>query len=78
MEIADIFVVNKADREVPTGSCRQSRRTRRQNLETEDWRPPIIKTVATTGAGVTDLDLAIKLPTHAAGRQADRRKTRSA
>ena len=47
--------------------------------EPEDWRPPIIKTVATTGAGVTDLDLAIRnFRAHAAGQQADRRKTRSA
>ena len=35
--------------------------------------------VATTGAGVTDLDLAIRnFRTHAAGRQAERRKTRGA
>ena len=54
MEIADIFVVNKADREgadrlVVVGrgeSCRCRRYGR------GEWRPPIVKTVATTGAGV--------------------------
>src|SRR5580765_3655432 len=80
MEIADIFVVNKADRDgadrlVASVEALLSLHT----YEPGDWRPPIIKTVATTGAGVTDLDLAIRnFRTHAAGRQADRRKTRSA
>ena len=80
MEIADIFVVNKADRD---GADRLVSAVE-ANLslhayETEDWRPPIIKTVATTGAGVTDLDVAIRsFRAHASGRQADRRKTQSA
>jgi LAO/AO transport system kinase len=80
MEIADIFVVNKADRDgadrlVSAVEANLSLHT----YETDDWRPPIIKTVATTGAGVTDLDLAIRnFRAHAAGRQAERRKTRSA
>jgi len=56
MEIADIFVVNKADRE---GADRMA-----ASIETMlsleqwsdgDWRPPVMRTVATTSAGVTDL-----------------------
>ncbi len=56
MEIADIFVVNKADRE---GADRTA-----ASIETmlsleqwpaEAWRPPVMRTVATTGAGVAEL-----------------------
>jgi len=80
MEIADIFVVNKADRD---GADRLVSAVE-ANLAlhpygSEEWRPPIVKTVATTGAGIADLELAIKnFRTHAGDRQADRRKTRSA
>ena len=80
MEIADIFVVNKADRD---GADRLVSAVE-ANLAlhpygSEEWRPPIVKTVATTGAGIADLELAIKnFRTQAGDRQADRRKTRSA
>jgi LAO/AO transport system kinase len=56
MEIADIFVVNKADRE---GADRTAASLEAMlALETWDrdrWRPPILKTVATTGDGVATL-----------------------
>jgi len=80
MEIADIFVVNKADRDgadrlVSAVEANLALHT----YESGDWRPPIIKTVATTGAGITDLDIAIRnFRAHAKVRQADRRKSRSA
>ncbi|MGE3176518.1 MAG: methylmalonyl Co-A mutase-associated GTPase MeaB [Vicinamibacterales bacterium] len=56
MEIADIFVVNKADREgadrlVAAIEANQSLQT----FGPDDWRPPILRTVGTTGAGVADL-----------------------
>jgi len=79
MEIADIFVVNKADRE---GADRLV-----SSVETNlalhayaggEWRPPIVKTVATTGAGIPELVEAIAaFRAHSAGLQAARRKTRS-
>ena len=52
MEIADIFVVNKADREgadrlVAAVDANLALHTYRSG----EWRPPIVKTVATTGAG---------------------------
>jgi LAO/AO transport system kinase len=56
MEIADVFVVNKADRE---GADRTA-----ASIETmlsleqwpaEAWRPPVLRTVATTGSGVPEL-----------------------
>jgi LAO/AO transport system kinase len=56
MEIADIFVVNKADREgadrvVQAVAANLSLNT----YAAADWKPPIRKTEATTGAGVAEL-----------------------
>ncbi len=60
MEIADIFVVNKADREgserlVAAVEATLSLATYREH----EWRPPIVKTVATSGQGVPELMEAI-------------------
>ena len=79
MEIADIFVVNKADREgadrlVAAVDANLALHT----YESGEWRPPVIKTVATTGAGVAELVEAIaQFRAHAAAVQVARRKTRS-
>jgi LAO/AO transport system kinase len=56
MEIADVFVINKADR----AGVEETRRDLEQMLELSDlpadaWRPPIVPTVASTGEGVTAL-----------------------
>lgn len=56
MEIADIFVINKADRK----GVAETRRDIEQMLELTDlpheaWRPPIIATIGNTGEGVTEL-----------------------
>lgn len=54
LEIADLFVINKADR---TG-VRETRRDLEQMLdlgEERPWRPPIVETVATGGSGVDEL-----------------------
>ena len=54
MEIADIFVVNKADRPGTSETCRDIR----QMLELSapgDWDPPILTAVATTGEGAAEL-----------------------
>ena len=59
MEIADIFVINKSDRE---GAERVEREIRvMQSLagRHDGWTPPIVKTVASTGAGVPELAGAI-------------------
>lgn len=60
MEIADIFVVNKADRE---GADRLVSAVEANlalhSYGPDEWRPPIIKTVATTGAGIEELVSAI-------------------
>ena len=56
MEIADIFVINKADRK----GVEETRRDIEQMLELSDlahdaWRPPILATVGSTGEGVPAL-----------------------
>ena len=64
MEIADIFVINKSDRE---GAERVEREIRAmQSLSTRKlatinahWMPPIVKTVASEGAGTQELAEAI-------------------
>lgn len=59
MEIADIFVVNKADRPGVQDTIGDIERM--LSLRTRDgWRPPIITTVATTGDGVEGLWQAMR------------------
>ena len=58
MEIADVFVVNKADR--PGAAETQSDLLGMLELSSRRaWRPPIVRTVATTGEGVDELYAAI-------------------
>jgi LAO/AO transport system kinase len=60
MEIADIFVVNKADREGADRLVAAVEATLGlQAYAPGQWRPPIVKTVATSGNGVSDLVAAI-------------------
>ena len=59
MEIADIFVINKSDRE---GADRVEKEVRSmQSLAAEhgSWVPPVVKTIATAGAGIEELEQAI-------------------
>ena len=79
MEIADIFVVNKADREgadrlISTVEANLALHT----YGSGEWRPPILPTVATTGSGIPELVAAIaQFRAYAGATQAARRKTRS-
>jgi LAO/AO transport system kinase len=60
MEIADIFVVNKSDRE---GADRVEKEVRAmQSLASlhGSWIPPVVRTVASTGQGVVELAKAIE------------------
>ena len=58
MEIADIFVVNKADR---TGA-KDAVRELKQMLDMSDaeWKPEVMETVATKGEGIDELWTAIE------------------
>ena len=79
MEIADIFVVNKADRE---GADRTAASIEAllslHAYGADDWRPPILKTEATTGRGVPELLETIdRFRSHAAASQQTRRLARA-
>jgi LAO/AO transport system kinase len=58
LEIADVLVVNKADREGASDTVRDLELMLELAGE-RDWRPPIVETVATDGRGVGDLWQAV-------------------
>jgi LAO/AO transport system kinase len=59
MEIADIFVINKSDREGADRVEREIRAMQTLALRKDKWTPPIVKTVAAEGKGVAELAAAI-------------------
>ncbi len=60
MEIADIFVINKADREGAERVEREIRAMQALAMRHDDWVPPIVKTVASDGTGIPELVAAIE------------------
>jgi LAO/AO transport system kinase len=60
MEIADIFVINKSDREGAERVEREIRAMQSLAVRHDDWVPPIVKTVASEGTGITELVAAIE------------------
>ena len=79
MEIADIFVVNKADREGADRTVNSIEAMLSLHTFAEgEWRPPIVKTEATTGRGVPELLETIeKFRQHTAETQGSRRRARA-
>jgi len=79
MEIADIFVVNKADREGAertAGSIEAMLAL--QTWAPDAWRPPVLRTEATTGKGVEALLQTIQqFRQHTAGTRGSRRRARA-
>ncbi|WP_116111241.1 methylmalonyl Co-A mutase-associated GTPase MeaB [Amycolatopsis ruanii] len=62
LEIADVFVVNKADRdgaEIVVRDLKQMIAFARREIRGESWRQPIVRTVAARGEGVPDLVKAL-------------------
>jgi len=59
MEIADIFVINKSDREGAERVEREIRALQSLATRSDNWTPPIVKSVATDGTGVKELAAAI-------------------
>jgi len=59
MEIADVFVVNKADRPGAAAAQRDLERMLDMSSSSADWRPPILQVVATTGEQVDQLWAAV-------------------
>lgn len=63
MEIADIFIINKADKEGADAAYFELNLMldlEKERWEKRGWRPPIIETVATTMKGIRELWKAIK------------------
>ena len=59
MEIADVFVINKADREGADRVEREIRAVQSLAAQHESRQIPVVKTIATTGEGVDDLLKAV-------------------
>jgi len=59
MEIGDIFVINKADREGVYSTEKELEALLSLAMREDGWNPPIVKTVATEGVGIADLVSAI-------------------
>lgn len=79
MEIADIFVVNKADRD---GADRMvasiESNLALQAFADGEWRPPILKTEASTGRGIAELwQTVVRFRAHSAGAREKRLKARN-
>lgn len=65
LEVADLFVVNKADRDGADRTVRdlramlELRHAVHGEASADQWEPPIVKTVATRGDGVAELSAAV-------------------
>ena len=62
LEVGDVYVVNKADRDGADLTVRELRNMLAlgERRQPTDWRPPIIKTVASRGEGVDELVEAVE------------------
>ena len=59
MEIGDIFVVNKADREGAERTAQEIESMIMMSEPANAWRPSVLKTIATSGRGIAELFEAI-------------------
>ncbi len=55
MEIGDIFVVNKADRQNANKTWSEVQAMLEMNTDEKSWKPSVLKTKALTGEGITEL-----------------------
>jgi LAO/AO transport system kinase len=61
MEIGDIFVLNKSDREGAGRFERQLRAILQIVPERDGWKPPVVRTIATENKGIAELGEQIEL-----------------
>jgi LAO/AO transport system kinase len=59
MEIADIFVINKSDRDGADHVEREIRTLQSLAMRGDRWTPPIVKTIASQGSGIAELASAV-------------------
>jgi len=60
MEIADVFVINKSDRDGAERVEREIRAMQSLAMRHDNWTPPIVKTVASDGTGIPEVLQAIE------------------
>jgi LAO/AO transport system kinase len=85
LEIADLFVVNKADRDGAEATVRELQHMmslERRERGGPSWRPPVVRTVAARGEGVDELVGALDrhrdwLVEHGREREGPRRRARA-
>lgn len=81
LEIADVLVVNKADRDGARATLRELRQmVAMKDREDHEWKPPIEMTVADRGEGVSDLWERVRehyAHLSASGELAERRRARA-
>ncbi|MGC9346271.1 MAG: methylmalonyl Co-A mutase-associated GTPase MeaB, partial [Candidatus Bathyarchaeales archaeon] len=76
MEIADIFVVNKADRENADKALMDIQAILQLNNKEKAWKPPVLKTAALTGEGVPQLIEKIEEHKHFLEKELERKRSR--
>jgi LAO/AO transport system kinase len=76
MEIADLYVLNKAD--LPGAERLEQEIEAMLSLASrgDGWRPPIVQTIATTGSGISDVRQALEQFQHFQEQSASREKRR--
>ena len=78
MEIADVFVVNKADRDGADRAVAEIEgMLSLHEPGTGAWRPPVVKTCAATGDGVADVVVAVRRFAERRSTAADRARRRA-
>jgi LAO/AO transport system kinase len=55
MEVGDVFAINKADREGADRMTLAVEAVLEMRSRTDEWNPRVVKTVATSGSGITEL-----------------------
>jgi len=60
MEIADIFVINKSDHDGAERVEREIKTLQSLAARSDNWTPPVVKTVASEGKGINELADAIR------------------
>ena len=71
LEVADVFVVNKADRDGADATVQELQHMislNRREVGGPSWRPPVVRTVAAAGQGIDDLVAALDRPPRLGGR----------
>lgn len=76
MEIGDIFVVNKADRENANKAIMDIQAMLQLNNKEKTWKSPVLKTVALTGEGVPQLIEKIEEHKSLLERELERKRSR--